>query len=66
MKPKSNVSKNAKSTQRVRASISFPGEMYETLAGIAAENKVSFAWVVREAIDKYLEEKWPLFRKKRH
>ena len=28
---------------------------------IAKEKKVSLAWVVREAADKYIAEKWPLF-----
>lgn len=45
----------------VRASISFPPEVYKTLEIIAREKKVSMAWVVREAVDKYIEDKWPLF-----
>lgn len=45
----------------VRASISFPPEVYKTLEGIAKEKKVSLAWVVREAAEKYIEEQWPLF-----
>jgi predicted DNA-binding protein len=64
MKSKFKDPRKIKPAKRVRTSISFPGEMYEMLEGIAAEKKVSLAWVVREAIDKYLEEKWPLFRKK--
>jgi len=44
----------------VRASISFPAETYETLEGIAREKKVSLAWVVREAAEKYIADKWPL------
>ena len=44
----------------VRASISFPEHQYEVLEKIAAENKVSLAWVVRDAIDGYLRSKWPL------
>ena len=35
----------------VRASISFPEEQYQVLERIAAENKVSLAWVVRDAVD---------------
>ena len=49
-------------TARVRATISFPPEVYETLQGIAKEKKVSLAWVVREATEKYITDKWPLFR----
>ena len=44
----------------VRASISFPEEQYQVLERIAAENKVSLAWVVRDAIDGYLKSRWPL------
>jgi predicted DNA-binding protein len=46
----------------VRASISFPPEVYETLESIAKEKKVSLAWVVREAAEKYIADKWPLFK----
>ncbi len=28
---------------------------------IAREKKVSLAWVVREAAEKYIGDKWPLF-----
>ena len=45
----------------VRASISFPPEIYETLENIAKEKKVSLAWVVRDAAERYIAEKWPLF-----
>ena len=51
----------AQSTAAVRASISFPPEVYDTLENIAKEKKVSLAWVVREAAEKYIADKWPLF-----
>lgn len=44
----------------VRASISFSEQQYQLLEQIADENKVSLAWVVRDAIDNYLKSKWPL------
>ena len=44
----------------VRASISFPPDIYETLESIAKEKKVSLAWVVREAAEQYIGSKWPL------
>ena len=44
----------------VRATISFPSELYKTLEGIAREKKVSLAWVVREAAEQYIADKWPL------
>jgi predicted DNA-binding protein len=49
------------STSAVRASISFPSDIYETLDIIAKQKKVSLAWVVREAAEQYIGEKWPLF-----
>src|ERR1017187_9359654 len=50
----------AQSLAQVRATISFPPEVYETLEVIAKEKKVSLAWVVREAAEKYIADKWPL------
>jgi Ribbon-helix-helix protein, copG family len=44
-----------------RSSISFPPEMYKTLEELAKKQKVSIGWVVREAVEKYLRDKWPLF-----
>jgi metal-responsive CopG/Arc/MetJ family transcriptional regulator len=43
-----------------RASISFPNALYETLEKIAEEKKVSVAWVVRDAAEKYVNDQWPL------
>jgi metal-responsive CopG/Arc/MetJ family transcriptional regulator len=48
-------------TFAVRATISFPADIYQTLEVIAKEKKVSLAWVVREAAEKYIADKWPLF-----
>ncbi|MBI1791657.1 MAG: ribbon-helix-helix protein, CopG family [Acidobacteria bacterium] len=47
----------------VRASISLPPEVYETLEEIARQKKVSLAWVVRDAAETYIADKWPLLRK---
>jgi hypothetical protein len=55
---------NAQSIAAIRASISFPPDVYETLEVIAKEKKVSLAWVVREAAEQYIGEKWPLFSRK--
>lgn len=38
----------------VRASISFPPELYARLEAIAREKKVSLAWVVRDAAEQYV------------
>jgi predicted DNA-binding protein len=58
---KEDEKKRVQSAAAVRASISFPPEIYDTLEGIAKEKKVSLAWVVREAAEHYIAEKWPLF-----
>ena len=57
MKPES-------SAMSVRATITFPPDLYATLEEIARQKKVSLAWVVRDAAEQYLAEKWPLFEKK--
>lgn len=44
----------------VRATISFPSEIHQTLEDIAKQKKVSLAWVVREASEQYIADKWPL------
>lgn len=44
----------------MRASVSFPKDLYETLEQIARQQKVSVAWVVRAAAEKYVTERWPL------
>ena len=40
----------------VRASITFPPDLYENLEQIARQKKVSLAWVVRDAAEKYVTE----------
>ncbi len=45
-----------------RASVTFPADLYVELERIAEEKKVSVAWVVRDAVEKYVEEQYPLFR----
>jgi hypothetical protein len=56
-------SKNAPNMSSVRASISFPSDLYETLENLAKQKKVSLAWVVRDAAEQYLAAKWPSFEK---
>ena len=55
--------KSESSGATVRATISFPNEVYGILEEIAKQKKVSLAWVVREAAEQYLADKYPLFRK---
>jgi metal-responsive CopG/Arc/MetJ family transcriptional regulator len=50
---------NGRKAQRkaaVRASITFPSALYSTLEEIAQEKKVSLAWVVRDASERYVAE----------
>ena len=54
------------SSSSVRATISFPAVLYETLEEIAKQKKVSLAWVVREATERYVADKWPLLAGPQH
>jgi metal-responsive CopG/Arc/MetJ family transcriptional regulator len=53
---------NAQVKEGTRASVTFPADLYAELERIAEENKVSVAWVVRDAVEKYVEARYPLFR----
>jgi len=46
----------------VRASVSFPEDQYAELERIALDQRVSLAWVVREAVQSYLATRWPLLK----
>lgn len=48
-----------------RASVTFPADLYAHLERIAEEKKVSVAWVVRDAVEKYVEAQYPLFRREK-
>lgn len=65
MVKKRGSGKSAKKKQggMVRASSSYPRELYRMLEEIAREKKVSIAWVMRDAAEKYVNERWPLFGK---
>lgn len=45
----------------VRSTVSIPAEQYEELQQIAEEKRVSVAWVVRDAVERYLAARHPLF-----
>jgi hypothetical protein len=53
-KPGEQRSTRVTNTSSVRASISFPPDLYETLESLAKQKKVSVAWVVRDAAEKYI------------
>lgn len=44
----------------IRATASLPPETYQTLQAIAEQKKVSVAWVIRDAAEKYIADQWPL------
>lgn len=46
-------SRKAPKKVAVRASISFPPNLYNTLEELAKQKKVSLAWIVREASERY-------------
>jgi predicted DNA-binding ribbon-helix-helix protein len=55
-------SKRKATDQMVRVSVSFERSDYREMEAIAREKKVSVAWVVRHAVERYLTEQNPLFR----
>jgi predicted DNA-binding protein len=59
---KTKRTKPVTATPATRASITFPPELYSPLEAIAKSKKVSVAWVVRDAVERYVgeEQKRPL------
>ncbi|WP_420796962.1 ribbon-helix-helix domain-containing protein [Ectothiorhodospira variabilis] len=51
-------------SRTTRTSASLPVELYDTLQCIAREKKVSLAWVIRDAAERYVVDQWPLLGKK--
>ena len=58
MREKSSQKGSLKVQRRtaIRASISFPPDLYRTLEEIAQQKKVSLAWVVRDAAEKHVAD----------
>ena len=50
-------------SKSVRTSVSLPRELHDTLARLAKSKKVSVAWVIRDAAEKYVGEQWPQFQR---
>ena len=44
-----------------RVSVTFPPELYSILVDLAKRRKVSVAWIVRDAADKYVAAQPPSF-----
>ena len=49
--------------QVTRITVSLSKDDYDEITRIAQSKKVSASWVVRDAVDQYLSEQNPLFRK---
>lgn len=54
-----------KGERSTRLSVTIPFETYDSLERIARKKKVSLAWVVRDAADRYVSDELPLFREAR-
>lgn len=65
MQGKKASSMKSQNVTAVRASISFPPDLYETLEEVAKEKKVSLAWVVRDAAEKYVAQQRPRGREQK-
>lgn len=50
-------------SKSVRTSVSLPHDLHDTLERLAKGKKVSVAWVIRDAAEKYVSEQWPLLQK---
>jgi len=48
-----------------RISVTFPTPLYRTVEEMAAKKRVSVAWVIRDATEKYVADHWPLLERKR-
>jgi predicted DNA-binding ribbon-helix-helix protein len=55
------VVRKAKNESSTRTSVTLPAEVYTSLESIATQKKVSIAWVIRDAAERYVSEQWPLF-----
>lgn len=59
MRPKQNRSTPMKTSDATRASVTFPRDLYRALEELARQKKVSVAWIVRDAAEKYAAEQRP-------
>jgi predicted transcriptional regulator len=55
--------KSQDSHKSVRTSVTLPPDLHSTLELLAKGKKVSVAWVIRDAAEKYVSEQWPLFQR---
>lgn len=57
------LTKSQDSHKSVRTSVSLPPDLHDTLERLAKGKKVSVAWVIRDAAEKYVSEQWPLLKR---
>jgi hypothetical protein len=63
MPVKKQKGRKIKNAGQPRASVTFPPDLYHTLQELAQRKKVSIAWVVREAAERYVTDQLPLLAK---
>ncbi|MDR5727019.1 MAG: ribbon-helix-helix domain-containing protein [Terriglobia bacterium] len=61
-----NLAGMPKGERSPRLSVTVPSETYHSLEIIAKKKKVSLAWVVRDAAERYVSDELPLFRETRN
>jgi hypothetical protein len=59
-KKKSGAGKAAAGARTIRASVSLRAELYCALEALAKQKRVSTAWVLRDAAEKYMVEQLSL------
>ncbi|AMV34981.1 Ribbon-helix-helix protein, copG family [Pirellula sp. SH-Sr6A] len=57
--------KNSRRKPSVRTTVSIPRDNYSELEVMAEQQKVSVAWVVRRAVDEYLQRRGPLLQQQK-
>jgi predicted transcriptional regulator len=55
-------SSRAKRGRMPRTTVSFPAEIQAQLERLAKQKKVSVAWIVRDAVERYILSETPLFK----
>jgi metal-responsive CopG/Arc/MetJ family transcriptional regulator len=61
-----NSADASKMERSPRLSVTIPSETYDSLERIAKKKKVSLAWVVRDATERYVSDELPLLREIRN
>ena len=55
------MARKPNSEPSTRTSVTLPAQVYSSLEIIAKQKKVSVAWVIRDAAERYVADQWPLF-----